>query len=255
MDHGSSDLEIPWENTTTDQVIGLRYPNLRVPAGATIEQAYIQFTTDEVKASKNVDPFLVTIKAEDVDDSAPFGEADFDLTKRATTAAAASWGEGVPLWLIEQEQARWQRTTDVSAVVQAVIDREGWQAGNALSLLLEGVGTRTAESFEGGGPAEAPRLHLVYSLPTEAPMVDLVVSQLDKHAFTISTEGLPEDAVVTLTGLDKNGKTKVVTVPAGTVTTVRVENWVTVEAVATVGEKVVGEGAATSPHRELKVKK
>ncbi|MDO5498543.1 MAG: FN3 domain-containing metallophosphoesterase family protein [Propionibacteriaceae bacterium] len=250
MDHGSSDLEITQERE--DQLIGLRYPNLQIPAGAEITQAFVQFTTDE--PGKSADPFAVKVYAEAADNSAPFGTEAYTLSQRTKTATGVEWGAGVPLWTLEQEQRHAQRTTDIRAAIQEVVDRPGWQAGNALSLLIEGNGNRTAESFEGGGAAEAPALVIVYAMKAEEPQpVDLPISNLDKHEFTIDTTGLPAGAKVTLTVVDKNHKTKrILRVPAGRSSVVRVTNWVTVEAVATVDDEVVGTGSATSPHRELK---
>ncbi|MFD0864658.1 metallophosphoesterase family protein [Tessaracoccus lubricantis] len=169
MDHGSSDLELTWERPTREvkdnQIIGLRYAGLDIPQGAVIEQAHVQFTTDE--ATKTADPFLVTFRGEAADDSAPFSDAAWDLSNRARTDVGVTWGEGVPVWTLDQEQRRDQRTTDIAAAVQEVVDRDGWKAGNALTLLIEGQGTRTAESFEGGGAAEAPVLFVVYSDPKD----------------------------------------------------------------------------------------
>ncbi|WP_127128701.1 fibronectin type III domain-containing protein [Georgenia sp. SYP-B2076] len=162
MDHGSSDLEIVDEKE--NQLVGLRYAGLDIPAGARITSAHVQLTTDE--ADKNTDPFAVNVFGEAADSSAAFGAAGFDLTNRARTAASAAWTD-VPAWTMEQESGADQRTPDLSAVIQEIVDRDAWAAGNALTLLLEGTGTRSAEAFEGGGQDEAPVLWVTYELPDE----------------------------------------------------------------------------------------
>ena len=40
-----------------------------------------------------------------------------------------------------------QQTPDLAAIVQEIINREGWQEGNAMAFIFNGSGTRTAESF------------------------------------------------------------------------------------------------------------
>lgn len=162
MDHGSSDLEIVDENSgNPSQVVGLRYPGLQIPAGSEILSARVQFATDE--DDKNTDPFDVRIRAEDVDDSAAFSDADGDLSARTVTDAVAHW-TGIPAWEIEHQAGAAQRTVDLSAVVQEVVDRDGWAEGNALTLLLTGTGRRSAESAD-GEPALAPELSVTYRTP------------------------------------------------------------------------------------------
>ena len=54
-----------------------------------------------------------------------------------------------------------QRTPDLAAVLQEIVDHPGWAAGNALAILITGSGERVAESYN-GLPAAAPLLHVEY---------------------------------------------------------------------------------------------
>ncbi len=49
MDFGSSDLEFMDDGGI--QVIGLRFMNVQVPAGATITKAYVVLTTEEIESN------------------------------------------------------------------------------------------------------------------------------------------------------------------------------------------------------------
>jgi len=42
-----------------------------------------------------------------------------------------------------------QRSPDISLVIQEIVSRPGWSAGNSLALLIDGSGRRTAESVDG----------------------------------------------------------------------------------------------------------
>ena len=97
---------------------------------------------------------------------------------------------------------------DVSALVQAVVNRAGWTSGNALALQFSGTGRRTAEAFEGSATG-APLLHVEYTTggggtPTNiAPVVDAGPDQtitLPATAAldgTVSDDGLPAGTLTT----------------------------------------------------------
>jgi hypothetical protein len=46
-------------------------------------------------------------------------------------------------------------------VIQEIVNRPGWTAGNSLVLIVTGTGERVAESFDGEADA-APLLHVEY---------------------------------------------------------------------------------------------
>lgn len=161
LDPGSSDLELGYEKNKK-QIVGLRY-DLDIPAGAKIQEAYVQFTTDE--PDKSVNPFSVDIRAALEDNVAAFGTVDGALSGYGRTDASVTWE--APVWELEQEQRRQQRTPNIAPVIQEIVDRDGWTAGNGLALLLEGEGARSAESYEGGGAEEAPILWLRYTMGTD----------------------------------------------------------------------------------------
>jgi hypothetical protein len=54
-----------------------------------------------------------------------------------------------------------QQTSDISSIIQEIVDRPGWSGGNSLAIIITGVGRRTAESFNGDADA-APVLHVEY---------------------------------------------------------------------------------------------
>lgn len=171
LDDGSSDLEIVDEST--NQIIGLRFQDIIVPRGAKITEAYVQFTVDEIKDSKNRDPFNVDIHAEDTVNSTTFNPAvKYDVSSRTKTQTKVVWKD-IPKWEAEGLAGEEQRTADISTLIQEIIDKEGWLSGNAISLILSGTGTRTAESYEGADNIEQrPTLNIVYSLGDEAEPED-----------------------------------------------------------------------------------
>ena len=155
IDLTSTDLELVDERGNEPQVVGMRFDNLALPAGAIIQHAYLQFTVDEV----DLGAASLQLRAEASDDSPALTAANNDLSSRSVTGAVTNW-QPAP-WTGVGMAGQDQQSPDVSAVIQEVVDRPGWAAGQALTILVTGSGERTAESFDGDATA-APRLYVVY---------------------------------------------------------------------------------------------
>ncbi|MEJ2453983.1 MAG: putative Ig domain-containing protein [Candidatus Thiodiazotropha sp.] len=149
----SSDLELIHDDS--DQMVGLRF-TVDVPQGAEIIQANLQFTVDEVSTGDT----NLLIWAEATDDATPFNTTTGDVSGRTSSSAVASW---IPNpWQTIGESQTAETSTDLSQLIQEVVDRPGWQSGNHLVLVISGTGVRTAVSYEGGVDT-APLLRVQYS--------------------------------------------------------------------------------------------
>jgi len=164
MDIDSSDLELI-QDGSKNQLIGMRFNNINIPTGTKILNAYLQFTCDEV-GSKNINPFSVTICGEATSHALTYTTAASNMSTRARTAAMVAWSNA-PDWQIVHEAGVAQRTPDISAVVQEIINRSDWTEGNSLALMIEGQGGRCAEAFE-GEPTMTPRLVIQTAVTKEA---------------------------------------------------------------------------------------
>ena len=161
LDIGSSDLEITMDHEddpSRNQTIGLRFRNVSIPQGAQILNAYIQFSVDE--ADKNVDPFAVAITGEANSFPEAFEDKPYNISVRSRTTASVNW-EGIPAWTVEHAMGPDQRTPDLTAIVQEIVNRADWMGGNSMALILEGTGQRSAESFDGAGDSTEQRPTLV----------------------------------------------------------------------------------------------
>jgi hypothetical protein len=144
----SSDLELVMDDDG-QQVVGMIFRDIPITQGTTILTAHIQFTTDET----NSDPASLTIQAESADDPEPFREISRDLTDRPLTAAMVTWEP--PPWSIEGDDGLDQQTPDLSPLIQEVVDRDGWESGNSIVLMIKGTGIRTAKSWDGDSMSAA----------------------------------------------------------------------------------------------------
>jgi hypothetical protein len=149
----SRDLEL-----VADQTVGLRFTGVDIPAGAIILEAWLQFQSDETGSGA----ISLTLQGEAVDDAVPFTTRDSDVSDRPRTTASTVWSP--PAWPTKYVQGPDQKTSDIRAVIQEIVDRPGWSTGNSLAILVTGTGTRTAESFD-RTPSAAPLLHVLYQAP------------------------------------------------------------------------------------------
>jgi hypothetical protein len=143
----SSDLDLTADGSRFMRATGLRFTGIQIPAGAVITSAHVQFQADEIGTGAAA----LTVRAEAVDDAAPFIAAKDAISSRGTTATSAAWAP--PDWPTVGAAGAAQRTSDLSAVLQEVVSRPGWASGNALCVLVTGTAARTAEAFEGSRPA------------------------------------------------------------------------------------------------------
>jgi len=154
----SSDLEFTTDpgDPQDTQLVGMRFTGVNLPHGATIARAYIEFAVDEAASGDTA----LSFAAEASDAPAPFQAVERDLSQRVRTTARVTWGD-VPGWTTV---GRLWRTPNLAPIVQELVNRPGWQAGQAMVFLVEGSGRRTAASFD-GSPEHAPRLHIEIAFP------------------------------------------------------------------------------------------
>lgn len=152
----SSDLELGTE-AGTSQLVGIRFAGLNIPSGALIQNAWIQFTVDEIDG----DLTSLNIRGELTPDAQPFTSTSGDISSRTTTAASVGWSPDP--WNSVGQADIAQQTPDLTGIVQEIVDQAGWTSSSALAIIIDGTGERTAESYNGSA-GDAPVLHVEYSL-------------------------------------------------------------------------------------------
>jgi len=182
------DLDAGWKSDPEDLLVvtvGLRFQNVQIPKGATIEEAYLKIVSHESKSATDIAE--LTIYGNDVDNAVTFNETDLVSSRQKTDASVA--------WTVNEDWGLWtdETSVDFSAIVQEIVNRDGWASGNALALILEGKdqgatgmdNAREFESFENiadpeeGGDGQnhserVPKLYVKYtaSVATSAKVTD-----------------------------------------------------------------------------------
>ena len=204
MSLGSSDLELVEanNNASSAQTVGIRFTQVDIPQGATITNAYVQFTTDETDSKATE----LTIFGEKVDTAAQFANSNNNISSRDKTGQFVTWDPET--WDKVGRAGAAEQTPDLTAIVQEIVNQADWSPNNALAIIVTGSGQRTAESYN-GSQSKAPLLFVEY-VSNQAPTVQNVL-----------VEGVVEDgtAVIgTFAGDDNDPSTLAYTItspPAG----------------------------------------
>ena len=151
----SGDLELVYDGN--NQVVGLRFENLNIPNGATIEDAYIQFTS---KNGDNANPRKLDIYGEDSDYPFSFGTNDNNVSGRTKTSASVSWYPEE--WTGGNQSGPDQKTIQIRSIIQEIVDRPGFSMDSPIAIIIEGFGMRVARSYE-GDDQDAPELCIEFS--------------------------------------------------------------------------------------------
>ena len=160
----SSDLELVYDatNLLSFQKVGVRFQNVAIPRGAIINNAYIQFYADESNSKSAELEFSLHAS----DNSPRFTDRD-NVSRRGVVSHKVRWK---PVAWSTGQQGTAQRTPELKGMIQQVIDRTGWNAGNSMSFIIRGKGKstyrtkykRVAGAYESGAN-KAPRLTIVYT--------------------------------------------------------------------------------------------
>ncbi len=141
-----------------NQRTAMHFRDVDVPQGSTIISAHVQFTA---RSGGDLDPCTLNIELQAADDCEPLYWNTFNFSSRPVTSSIP-WSP--PLWEQANASGAAQRTPDLSPIVQEVVDREGWAAGNSMVMMVHGTGRRAAWSFD-QSPTRAATVCISYALP------------------------------------------------------------------------------------------
>ena len=138
---------------STDYQPWLRYSNCTIPPGATIQSAYLRI----VAYTDYATPTNSTVFGFDEDDaSVPATENDYTARPKATAQVTYE----MPIFTASGMVFN---SGDIKTVIQEIIDRPGWLAGNALMLGFTCVAQRRVSAYP-HLTNDSVQLHVSYSV-------------------------------------------------------------------------------------------
>ncbi len=134
---------------------GMRFTGVSIPAGATIVQANLKIRS---YTSGLYTTFTGTIRAEAANNAENFSARSISAVTTATPSVSWALTTG---W----QSNTWYQSPDIANVIQEVVDRSGWAAGNALVIVFQGSSSATNDrkfwSYD-GDPTSAAQLEITY---------------------------------------------------------------------------------------------
>lgn len=172
----SSDLEMGEEDVEGMQWVGLRFPNVAVPAGATITAASIAFQADSEVSSSASPTLEITGETDDSGTWTNQAAGNYGISGRSDTTASVAW-TSIPTWAIDEGPNANTTTPDLSTIAQEIVDDAAWASGNAMVFLIDPTTTavgqrRIAAAFDNTDGNTAPALTISYN--TEQPRITSV---------------------------------------------------------------------------------
>lgn len=172
------DLDAGWEGDEFNVAItGLVFRGVKVPKNAIIDSAFIALYAHEDEG----DLAIITLKSEATDSAVTYNDTDL--------ISARNYNASSVVWECSEDWTIWEpyRTPDIKALIQDVVSRNGWKAGNAIGIMMAGQdqgastedNARDMEAFENvedpddGGdglnhPERIPQLVIYYRMPSSA---------------------------------------------------------------------------------------
>jgi len=155
----------------------LRFDRLEVPKGARITGAHLEVMSARSPATSPLD---LRIRAESSGHALPFEHRSDDFSTRALGADVVDWT--IPsAW---RHNVR-HRTPDLAALVQQVVSRADWCAGNALALHIDGEGEARIRGHD-GSPMDASALHVSYD-PASVEAGDTCRTERGQHTLLLAS--------------------------------------------------------------------
>jgi hypothetical protein len=209
----SSDIELVFDDNR-EQKVGMRFENIQIPQNATITNAYIQFTVDEIDSGET----NVVIVGEASSDPLIYSNTNSNITNRVETTHSVEWSS-IPPWTMIDEAGDDQKTPSLVDIVQEIIDQTGWQSGNAMAFMIKAGNNcsdmscqRTAESYNGDSD-RAPLLHIEFTTPPQ-PFTSPKADYWFDECFWDGTDSQIEDH----SGNDLHGRSRSGTTPSSMTT-------------------------------------
>ena len=147
VDLVSEDLE--FSKASGNQILGLRFNDIRMYRDSVIRDAYIEFASTEPGENSAE----LTISVEDSGNAKGFAKAERNLSSRKFSKESVSWnpksGSG--------QTQKWttHRTPDLASLVHSVIERKDWKPGNSIAFLLSVDGDRKLAAYSKSGQNHA----------------------------------------------------------------------------------------------------
>lgn len=111
----------------------MRFPNVTIPQGSTIDSAYIKVTASSIPFIRAFD----SVACENVDNATiiEHGTGTYDISERwANPTTKILWDATMRASTVNPDS-----TPDLSSILQDIVNRPGWELGNAVGFIFKAL--------------------------------------------------------------------------------------------------------------------
>lgn len=150
----------------------MRFQNVTIPQGVTIDTAYLTFHADNGNSSTTVNSKIRGVNADNASMSTTTGGGAGSFENPPFTTAVVNW-DNIGAWLNNTDY----NSPEIKTIIQEIVNRGGWVSGNAMVIQWDDIdlrstqsGTviRTAASYDNStatyGSLYAAKLHIEYTV-------------------------------------------------------------------------------------------
>ena len=155
--------------------IGIRFQNINIPQGATITEAYLEFTAYDTYRYSGASMQIQAVANDDADDFYPnYRHQLRDLDK----TSGVTWS--MPSFRRYSDYT----SPDLSSIVSDIVNRPGWEPGNAMAFVFSDFTSYRGVYSYNDVPSAAPRLVVKFNgnaTPGASSTVrELLISKVDE---------------------------------------------------------------------------
>ncbi|WP_299074109.1 PilC/PilY family type IV pilus protein [uncultured Paraglaciecola sp.] len=167
--------------STSNKYIGVRFRKIGLPQGATVSNAYLEFTAN-TNSSTSTASF--NISGVNQNDPSSFKSYPRYLLRDKPKTASVAW-TGIPQWLKNDTY----QSPPVTSIVQQIVNRGGWNIGNDMMFVFSNfVGSRGAYTYN-GKPSSTVRLVIEYEGSATPGSTSTVREHLVSQVDSLSASG------------------------------------------------------------------
>ena len=154
LNTASTDLELTYDRG--EQLVGVHFTGVRIPAASQILDAYIQFESDE----ESYGSLELEIYGEISENSQDFSNDRF-ISTRTLTQNRVVWSP--PDWSSVGLRGEAQRTADLSPIIQELVDTDWWESGQSLTFIIKRLPSDASRNKRVAETGRNPSLYVRFS--------------------------------------------------------------------------------------------
>ena len=160
---------------SSNKFIGVRFRNVNLPQGATIQNAYLEFTAYQTNTGGGASMLITGANQDDPNDFSPYSR--YMLRDKPKTTSV-SWTD-IPSFYKNSIY----ESPPVTSIVQQIVNRAGWEPNNEMMFIFSNFTSKRGAYTYKGKPSGAVQLIIEYqgdAVPgTTATVRQHLISQVD----------------------------------------------------------------------------